>query len=302
MSLEQLEELRKKARARKILIAILGAIAIITSVLLSMFSGISALQYLGFALAIILAKVMDGPIREYSKRYKETFVETELQKSFDNLIYRPFEGLNQLVISSTGMMRRGNSYESNDYIEADYNGVHFAQADVLIERRSSKTKDTIFKGRYMLFDFNKNFKTNMQIIQRGFVSATHPNYNSQVKFVEVSVENEAFNNMFCIRAQSEHDAYYILTPHFMEKMMRVTNEIGRRVMFCFVNNQLHVAIFTGKDSFEHSTLHKIDPQKEKEDVIKDIKLITAFVDDLNLDRKLFVEQPQQPKIVKNPDM
>ena len=145
----------------------------------------------------------------------------------------------------------------------------------------------------MIFDFNKEFKTNMQVVHKSFPNSANPNntiFNRpDLKYETVKVENENFNNTFVIRSQNELNTYYILTPHLMEKMLQVSSGIGRRMMFCFIANQLHIAIYTGTDSFENSAYHKLDPQKEKEGIIKDIALITSFVDELNLDRKIFKE-------------
>jgi len=293
MSLEQLEELRIKARNRKILIGIISTVVVIGFFILSIILNVRAVGYLGIILSGVIGSALYAPIKNYSAQYKETFVETELKNSFDNLIYQPFEGISKDIISNTGMMKMGNVYDSNDYIEADYNGVHFKQADVSIAQQTRNGKTTLFKGRWMIFDFNKEFKTNMQVVHKSFPNSANPNniiFNRpDLRYETVKVENENFNNAFVIRSQNELNTYYILTPHLMEKMLQVSSEIGRRMMFCFINNQLYVAIYTGTDSFENSAYHKLDPQKEKEGIIKDIALITSFVDELNLDRKIFKE-------------
>ena len=43
----------------------------------------------------------------------------------------------------------------------------------------------------------------------------------------------------------------------------------------------------GKDSFEHSIFKKINEQQSIEEISKDIKIITNFIDELNLDNNLF---------------
>ena len=184
----------------------------------------------------------------------------------------------------------GNCYESNDYIEADYNGVHFKQADICIQNQSRNGKSTLFRGRWMMFDFNKEFKTNMQIVHKSFSNSANPNsiFNKpEFKYKSIKVENDNFNKSFIIRAQDDHEVFYILTPHFMENMLQLSSNVGKQMMFCFINSQLYVAIYTNKDSFENNAYNKIDPKVEKEEIVKDISLITAFVDELNLDRQLF---------------
>ena len=101
------------------------------------------------------------------------------------------------------------------------------------------------------------------------------------------MEDEDFNNRFRIYAQNEHDVFYILTPALMEKIKKVTDSVTGQILFCFVDNKLHIGIANNKDSFEHSIFVKIDKKQIIEEISKDIKLITDFIDELNLDNNLF---------------
>ena len=106
-------------------------------------------------------------------------------------------------------------------------------------------------------------------------------------YIKVSMEDQIFNKNFRIYAQDEHDAFYILTPSLMEKIKNLESSISGKLLFCFIDNKLHVGIQNNKDSFEHSIFTKIDEEKVKNEISKDIKMITAFVDELNLDNNLF---------------
>ena len=101
------------------------------------------------------------------------------------------------------------------------------------------------------------------------------------------MEDQAFNNSFRTYAQDEHEAFYILTPSLMEKIKNLTNNISGKLLFCFVDNKLHIGLQNGKDSFEHSIYKQIDEEKVTNEISQDIKLITNFVDELSLDNTLF---------------
>jgi len=58
-------------------------------------------------------------------------------------------------------------------------------------------------------------------------------------------------------------------------------------MFCFVGNRLHIAIDNNEDSFECNVFKVINEQEIEADIIKDIKVITDFVNELSLDNDLF---------------
>ena len=101
------------------------------------------------------------------------------------------------------------------------------------------------------------------------------------------MEDNEFNNLFTVFAVSEHEAFYILTPHFMEKIKELTSKLKCGIMLGFVDNKLHIAVNNYKDSFEYNVFRPINEKEIEESITKDIKLITDFVDELNLDNDLF---------------
>lgn len=290
-NLINLNELRKKAKTRTIISIIIGAIAIIA---LNILMDNILTTILTFAIIAGLGVFAVKPYMEFKTKYKEMFVQSSLEGVFDNLTYQPTTGISRDIIKNTQMMQMGNKYHSNDYIEADYNGVHFKQSDVCIQEETHDSDghshtETYFRGRWMLFDFNKEFKANLQVVQAGFKHAKRKRFfgKEEEKYKKVEMEDIEFNKEFKIFAQNEHDAFYILTPQMMERIRRVSREIGGKLILCFIDNTLHVGIHTNKDSFEPSMMKEIDPKVEKQKIIHDINLITTFVNELSLDTKLF---------------
>lgn len=232
-------------------------------------------------------------IKLFNKNFKNIFVLKSLENNFDNIVYNPNDGFDEHFVDEVGMLNTGDRYHSNDFISGVYKGIKFEQADVHIEEKyEEKDKDgktrtvweTLFKGRIMVFDFNKSFKANIQVSSRNFDAESLP---WGKKITKVKTEDMEFNKSFCIYAQSEHEAFYILTPHFMEKLKEATNKLNCGVMFCFVDNRLHIAIDNNEDSFEYNVFKVINEQKIEADIIKDIKVITDFVNELSLDNNLF---------------
>ena len=146
----------------------------------------------------------------------------------------------------------------------------------------------------MIFDFNKQFKANIQVAQRGFGNNkvqqkglfSKKDDNSYYKKVEM--ESEEFNKRFTVYAQSEHEAFYILTPSLMEKIERLDDNNSGKLLLCFINNRLHIGLYDNKDYFEApSCFSKINEEEEINKTNSDIKTITQFIDELNLDNRLF---------------
>lgn len=240
------------------------------------------------------------PRKKYSNYYKEYFVLKALKQSFTNVIYKPEAGVSKKTITDTGVIYTGDRFTSNDYISGKYKGVKFRQSDVKMEKEMHiyiPSKDdiseltyyvTLFKGRWMVFDFNKNFKANVCIYENGFLNKRINSIFSSVKYKKVNLESREFNNDFNVYAVNEEDAFYIITPHFMEKISKLNDVCSGKLILCFINNQLHVGLYNNDDAFEAPSYFRIFSKKSAiKSINKDIKLITMFVDELELDNDLF---------------
>ncbi len=246
-----------------------------------------------FFIMYIKSKVNGKDMDKFNKEYKNTFVLKSLNNIFEDIKYNPNNGFKEEYIEKVGMLDTGDSYSSNDYIFGKYKNISFEQSDIHIqEKHEEENADgkketewvTTFMGRLMIFDFNKNFKANIQVTNWLFSANTLP---WSKRFTRVKMEDTEFNNSFMVFAESEHEAFYILTPHFMEKLKEITKKLKCGVMFCFVDNKLHIAVDNYKDSFEYNVFNPINEKEIEESITNDIKLITNFVEELDLDNNLF---------------
>lgn len=245
--------------------------------------------------AIIVAIATRKEAAEYKKTYKAYFVEQNLAKTFTNLQYQHEAGLNKQVLAATQMINTGDRYSSNDLTMGKYKNVNFTQADVHIEEEYTDSDGdthytTIFRGRFMIFEFPKKFNFKLEVVSKFFGVGKVPGKNPQTgrKFEKFEVESIDFNKKFKIYAEDGFEAFYLLDPSFILKIEKVSAEYDKKMIFCFVDNKLYIGLNEGKDSFEPPRPSKpINEQLEMEKVSHDIKVITDFVDELSLDRKIF---------------
>lgn len=294
MNIEELEKLRKKAYT----IQLIGFICtILLFIVMLITTKKIPLAFIIVIIGIVFTAIFSAsPTKKFTSEYKKTLVFSALKSIFTDLTYEPEKGLAKSIIENTGMMDLGDRYSSNDYISGKYNNVNVVQADVHIEkktesRNSNGTTDTqwytIFQGRWMVFDFNKSFKYNLQVCQKGFYNSIVNNWGNNIKFKKVALEEQEFNKQFKVYAQNEQEAFYILTPTMMEKIKKLSNSINGKILLCFIDNKLHVGIENDDDAFEPSIFVKVNETKAKEKILKDIKLITDFINELDLDNDLF---------------
>ncbi len=300
--MDKLEEIKNKIKKRYIMgIAITIVAMILLALIIPNFiiPFIIFIPFIGVLVTVISTSKLNA---EYRKIFKSTFVQKALQKKFTDLIYIPNEGIPYQTIASTEMMNMGNRYHSEDYISARYKDIKFEQSDVHIQEEQESTDSdghttttyvTIFKGRWMIFDFNKIFKANVQIAQKGFGNSRVKRFfgKKEERFKQVMMESESFNKKFKVFAQNEHDAFYIITPFLMERIEKLDEENKGKLLFCFIDNRLHIGIYDNKNSFEPgSVFKKISEEEILTEISKDIELITQFVDELNLNNDLFKKE------------
>lgn len=282
----QMEELRRKSLA----FTVGGIIALILGMVTFIFLG-------PFSVVLILAGIISlvygsGQKSKYALIYKREVVEAALRGVFDNLYFDPENGFDKSVIGDTGMMEMGNRYQSDDYISGTYNGVNFERSDILIQNVQSSGKTTTvityFEGPWMIFDFPKPFRCDLQVSERSFsYNRSNTGFFGLGGYMQkLSTESEAFNKKFEIYAEDPHEAFYILTPHMMEYLTSTTHQIEGDIMFCFVGNKLHVALNNGRNAFEPRMMASDDGNAIQR-VLDEIRETTAFVTELKLGDNIY---------------
>lgn len=294
--LEQLGKLRKKVICKSIIIVII--FVLLYFIVLIKKNGNLEFErdfrlFLLFAIlaAVFIAIFTDKNTREYNRLYKSNIVLASFHSIFTDVRYNPEVGIDPSIISNTRMMQMGDRYSSNDLISAKYKNINFVCSDIEIEEEYTDSDGdrhytTIFLGQWFVFDFNKNFKANIQICENSFKGSKRGSlFNNNYK--KVIMEDVEFNNQFKIYAENELDAFYILTPNMMERIKQLNNSVHGNLLFCLIDNKMHIGLHNCNDLFEPNILKKIDLTQEKEKILRDIRIITNFIDMLELDNDLF---------------
>lgn len=291
MNIKKLDELRLKIRNRLIISIIVGIITFIYAINVNIIF-IPLFIILSVILGILLTSKLD---KEYKYQYKKFFVESSLKKVFTDVFYLPSGSLDKRILDYTGMVDTGDKYLSNDYASGKYKNINFIQADVTIQERRERTDSNgnrevyyvnIFKGKWMIFDFNKKFKSDIQIRQKNFPNARLNVYTK--KFEKVELEDVAFNKKFNVYGISAHEVFYILTPHMIERIKELEEKIDGHLLFCLIDSKLFIGINNNVDSFEPASVFlSLNEEKIDSKINEQIKLITMFVDELELDNNLF---------------
>jgi hypothetical protein len=300
-SIKQLEYLRTKIE--RLLIVVIASAIGVGFFSLILFASIGMVQMIvifplliGIGSGFLLGKLTGyfDAYKEYKHGFKAAFVEVPFRDSFTQVTYDGAKGFDQEIIGATGIMTMGNRYYSNDYVQGYYKDVRFERADIKIQQHVSTGKTsytvTYLHGRWLILEFNKSFHSDLQIIHRDFPSSQKKNSiftNEEERRHRIELEDMEFNELFRILCQDDHEAYYILTPHFMQVLKNLYATLDGSFMLGFVNHQLHIAIHNNKDAMEPKLFDNYDLGLIKEEVQKEIDVIIDIIDGLSLDRDIY---------------
>lgn len=234
-------------------------------------------------IAIITSVSTNDELVHYKKAYKGYFVERELAKKFLSIKYSHSAGLDKSILESTGMINTGDRYSSNDLTMGKYKNVNFAQADVHIEEEYEDNDGdthyrTIFRGRFMIFEFPKKFNSKMML----------SHHNEPISAMNrIETESTEFNKAFLVYAEDGMEAFYILTPDFMERVQELGRSHNDQVSIYFAENKMVVGINDGDDIFEPPNPKiPLDEKAETAKITNELNLVTNIVDNLKLSRKI----------------
>ena len=289
--LNELEILRKKVLKKLLIWFSLFLIAGLCLIILSQQIGVFIIIF-GFVISLI---INTKDINSFKRLYKEKIVLVALNQVCTDIEYDMNKGMNREIIANTNMMRMGDRFRSNDLIKGKYHNISFEMSDIIIEDESTdsdgnETYYKLFQGQWFIFDFNKRFKANFQIYSKNFTNVKRGSLfaKKEERFKKIELEDVEFNNLFKVYAQNQLDAFYVLTPNTMEKIKELNNKIKGKLLFCFIDNKLHIGLDNNQDFFEVSLFKKIDIDKSINKTNQEISIITNFVDILSLNNDLFI--------------
>ena len=175
--MNMIEHLRKKVLLRYI-IAIVIVFAVIFGSIFALRQGSSGMPLLIGVGILVLAFIIvlinsTKANKQYRLYYKTHYIDAMIKSVIPSGQYQPDQGFPEAMIANTGLVVTGNRYHSEDLITGVYNNVEFQRADVLIQNETTNQEGqtettTYFRGRWMIFESNKYFQADLQIIQKGF--------------------------------------------------------------------------------------------------------------------------------------
>ena len=100
------------------------------------------------------------------------------------------------------------------------------------------------------------------------------------------MESITFNSELKVYAKDEHEAFYILTPHFMEKLLELDRKYYDKITFSFLDNKLYIAVDNRVDNFDIKAFTEVN-KKFVQSYVDEFEDMKEFITMLNLTSRMF---------------
>ncbi len=295
---EALEKLRHKAKRRTYATYILAAIVCIAAlpagyqvlddptihIALRIAETIFAAAIVGCgALGLFWLLLAKRAYSRFEDAFKNKYVLPLIaaQPGFSDLRYDKKAGFHWDEIRNAAVVACGDAkyFESEDLLMGNYEGIPFKFSDVTTQRivyRNKKNRiEEIFSGQVLGFkQYNdqKESDGHLQIFQKEFLS----NIKGWTAAHKIETDHQLFNKKFQIYAADEHNAYYMLTPQMMEKIIEFSEAVGEQIAVTFRGGYMFIAICRIRSMFNPYVDTPVSEQTKL--ILEDISILQKAKD------------------------
>lgn len=228
-------------------------------------------------------------------RFKSEVIMPSLKKKHPNLNYNQHASVSkgEFVASELFSSFRVNRFNGEDLFMGVEGKTAYKFSEVHAEERRTRTDSkgrtqtyyvTIFKGIFMIADFNKELQYTTRVVQAadGFFEKLFAGKS------KVTLEHPEFEKMFNTYSQDQVEARYILTPAMMERVLALQKDWNTKINMSFKGNHLFVAISHNYNHFEPQLNKEIDLE-QIERVFDEVESCLGIVNTLDLNTRIWTK-------------
>lgn len=273
MSVEELEKRRK--------ILMFGIIGIILSLVLSVilwYLNVNSLIIVSIQISAVIALLIFIKMNtEFQLKWKTIIVSNILDDVFPGIKFEPEQGIDKSTTEDVNIILKKGRHKSKNHIFGKYKNVFFEQEDLQIVTnyvgRENYTYE--FIGKLMVFEFEKNFKTDILIEQKHFNGLRYYD-KKEFEYISVLTKDETFDYHFITYGKTEENVHNFVTNKIQHMIRDIARDLDGKIMLYFKNNKLYIGVNRYKGLYKHNIFEKIDEKKIMEKIISDIKKFVDF--------------------------
>lgn len=269
--------------------------------------GISVVFSIGILILFVVAGRHVERLQKKLKQFVGEYVGKDIiAEQIEIQEYKPNGCFDKDFLNSSGVLPGFSKRYGSDYIKGVYREKQITYCDIKLEAEERDSDGdyktvTVFKGFVIMLALGKSLGDKrvriLEITKGGKVVNSIVNAYANfwrmlgVNLEEktVRMESEAFNNRFEVKATDEELAFYILTPHFMESIMRADELAQGRTNICFNGDKAIIAIHNNYDAFEigKNLKNENQLQESRERMRAHLKKSLLIVDEILKKDRLF---------------
>ncbi len=301
-TLQELEEQRKAVASKAIKIFI--GIALLTLLIIfSLYSYFrtfdSYLIVIGILGLVAAAGIYRYIIQDYRSDFKIRIIQPLIKEIDSSLSYTPTSRISQQLFERSKLFQtKIDRFRGNDLVQGAIDTVNLQFSDLHVEavNRDSKGNShnhTIFKGLYIVSEFNKHFKSQTIILPDSaekifgsflgkWFQAKNFNRDDLIK-----LDNTEFEKEFVVYGSDQIESRYILTHSMMERLLYFKKKVAHNIYISFVDTNIHIAIEYNKDLFEPTVFQSLLDYESAMSYINSLNLAIGIVKELKLNERLW---------------
>lgn len=298
--LKDLEKERKDLRYRIISVGVIYTIIFLAliNILFNSIHNEDVLLFgiLGYlALGGIIYKFM---IKDYTNEFKQKIISPLIDALDENLNYFRDLHISEHLFRRSKLFDMPDRFSGNDLVKGEIQNTKIRFSDFHAEKRhrNSKGKDnwkTIFKGLFIVAEFNKNFIGETVVLPDTAQSAFgdligHWLQSKNISRDElVKMDDVEFEKKFVVYSDNQVEARYILSHSIMKKLVTFEKRFGHPLYISFVNNNIHMAVEYNKDMFEPSIFTSLLEYKTAMEYVDTLHLVSGIIKELKLNERIW---------------
>lgn len=284
---EKIQAFQKRKRIVELTI-ILGGMSMVVAAALFVFA--IAPTMLIVALLVVGVVTLFFGYSSYTSiqdAFKDRVLKDILEESVENGTYKPHVGLGPSQVYQGECLAEADHLKTEDFLSGAIDGVSFVSSDVVLSnyetistgKSVTRVLTPYFTGRVFSFDFNKTFKGRVFVMEKGKPV-------TQYETEAVELESHEFNETFKTYATDPHTAFYVLTPHVIDALLKIEKNHPGDLAFSFIGTKLHIAINNHIDTFELSMFRPLNEAAIKA-FTEDLEILRDVVESMKLNRSIF---------------
>jgi hypothetical protein len=301
--LEELEvwrlELRQKARKSFVWGVPVAAVGLI----MALFTPIGFVLILAGALIMIISHAVQAS--KFKKEFKERILPVIIEAVEPGVVYTSNHKISLPVFRHSELfLKHVDRYTGEDHFDGmigktalEFSEIH---AEEKHESRNSKGHKrthytTIFKGVFMIADFNKHFSAKTVVLPDtsekflGRLGRRLQKWNFAREDLVV-LESPEFENEFVVYGSDQIESRYILTPDLMSRFLELKKRTGHSIYASFKESRLFLAISLQNNLFESSFRKSLLEGEVVEEIVSDLQFCFGIVEDLNLNTRIWTKE------------